>query len=154
MCSQQLGPIFPVIQRRKNSNRLTLGPRKPYMHVHVPRFRPGWNFFISTLHTLRPWLDWRLMWVLTSQPKDGGVRRPTKKKIQKGMGRFRPRHFFFILTLHTLRQWLDWPLISVLTLQPKHDMCSGPLKKVHGNVGCFRPGNFFSFWHYTPSDNY
>ena len=110
-----------------------LGPRKPYMHVHVPRFRPGRNFFILTLRTLRPSLYWRLISVSTFQPKDGGVRRPTEKKIQKGMGRFRPHHFFFILTLHTLRQWLDWPLISVSTSQPDHEAHSGPSKKISQN---------------------
>ena len=50
---------------------------------------------------------------------------------------------FFISTLHTLRQSLDWPLTWVLTSQPKHKPCSGPSKKVHGNVLCFRAGNFF-----------
>ena len=110
-----------------------LGPRKPYMHVHVPRFRPGTNFFILTLHTLRPSLYWRLISVSTSQPKDWGVRPPTEKKIQKGMGRFRPCHFFFILTLHTLRQWLDRPLISFLTSQPEHETHSGPSKKISQN---------------------
>ena len=110
-----------------------LGPHKPYMHVHVPCNRPGTNFFILTLRTLRPSLDWTLIWVSTSQPKDGGVRQLTQKKIQKGMGRFRPRNFFFILTLHTLRQWLDWPLISVSTSQPDHEARSGPSKKISQN---------------------
>ena len=110
-----------------------LGPHKPYMHIHVPRIRPGRNFFISTLRTLRPSLDWRLMWVSTSQPKHGGVWWPTEKKIQKGMGRFHPHNFFFILTLHNLRQWLDWPLIWVSTSQPKHEACSGPSKKISQN---------------------
>ena len=110
-----------------------LGPRKPYMHVHVPRFRPDQNFFIWTLRTLRPSLYWRLIWALTSQPKDGGVWQPPEKKIQKGMGRFRPSHFFFILTLHTLRQWSDWPLMSISTLQPKHETRSGPSKKISRN---------------------
>ena len=96
-------------------------------------FHPGENFFILTLRTLRPSLDWRFIWVSTSQPKDGGVRWPTKKKIQKGMGRFCPCQFFFILTLHTLGQWLDWPLISVLTSQPKHKAHSGPSKKISQN---------------------
>ena len=122
-----------MIQWWKNSNRLTLGPRKPHMHVHVPRIRPGTNFFILTLRTLRPSLDWRLILVSTSQPKDRGVWWPTEKKIQKGMGCFCPRHFFKILTLHTLRQWLDWPLISVLTSQPKHETRSGPSKKISQN---------------------
>ena len=54
-----------------------------------------------------------------------------------------PVEFFFILTLHTLRQSLDWPLTWALTSQPKHETCSGPLKKVHGNVEHFHPGNFF-----------
>ena len=121
------------MHRRENSNRLTLGPRKPYMHVHVPRFRPGRNFFISTLRTLRPSLYWRLISVSTSQPKDGGVRWPPEKKIQKGMGRFRPRHFFFILTLHTLRQWSDWPLMLILTSQPDHEALSGQSKKIWQN---------------------
>ena len=121
------------MQRWENSNWLTLGPRKLYMHIHVPHFRPGTNFVISTLRTLRPSLYWRLIWVSTSQPKYGGVRRPTGKKIQKGMGRFRPCHFFFILTLHTLRQWLDWPLMSILTLQPDHEALSGPSKKISQN---------------------
>ena len=112
---------------------MTLGPHNQYMHVHVPCFRPATNFFILTLRTFRPSLDWRLIWVSTSQPKDRGVQRPTEKKIQGGMGRFRPHHFFFILTLHTLRQWLDWPLISVSTLQPKHEVCSGPSKKISQN---------------------
>ena len=63
-----------------------LGPRKPYMHVHVPRFCPGTNFFILTLRTLRPSLDWRLMWALTSQPKDGGVQCPPEKKFTEMQG--------------------------------------------------------------------
>ena len=121
------------MHRWENSNRLMLGPRKLYMHVHVPRFRSGTNFIILTLRTLRPSLYWRLIWVSTSQPKDRGVRRPTEKQIQKGMGHFRPRHFFFILTLCTLRQLLDWPLIRVSTSQPKHEAYSGTSKKISWN---------------------
>ena len=117
----------------ENSNRLTLGPRKPYMHVHMPHFCPGTNFVILTLRTLRLSLYWRLIWVSTLQPKDGGVQRPPEKKIQKGMGRFRPHHFFSILTLHTLRQWLDWPLIWVSTLQPEHEAYSSQSKKISWN---------------------
>ena len=103
------------------------------MHVHVPHFRPGTNFFISTLHTLRPSLDWRLMWVSTSQPTDGGVRCPPEKKFMEMRGVSAPHHFFFILTLHSLRQWLDWPLIWVLTSQPDHEACTGPSKKISQN---------------------
>ena len=103
------------------------------MHVHVPRFCPSRNIFILTLHTLRPSLDWRLIWVSTSQPKYEGMQQPIEKKIQGGMERFCPCHFFFILTLRTLRQWLDWPLIWVLTSQPKHEAHSSPSKKISQN---------------------
>ena len=45
-----------------------LGPCKPKIHRNVPRFRPGENFFILTLCTLRQWLEWPLISVSTSQP--------------------------------------------------------------------------------------
>ena len=106
-----------------------LGSCNPYMHVHVPHLCPSRNFFILTLHTFRPWLDWPLIWASTSQPKRGDMWQPIKKKFHRGVGHFRP----IILTLHTLRQWLDWPLISVWTLQPKHEMHSSQSKKISQN---------------------
>ena len=103
------------------------------MHVHVPYFHPSRNFFILTLRTLRPSLDWPLIWASTSQPKQKGMWWPIKKKFMEVWGVSAPIIFFFILTLHTLRQWLDWPLISVSTSQPKYKTCSGPSKKISQN---------------------
>ena len=53
---------------KKFSNPLTLRPRNPKIHGNVPRFCPGKNFSILTLHTHRQSLDWPLISILTSQP--------------------------------------------------------------------------------------
>ena len=53
---------------KKFSNPSTLQPRNPKIHGNVPRFRPGKNFSILTLHTHRQFLDWPLISILTSQP--------------------------------------------------------------------------------------
>ena len=53
---------------KKFSNPSTLRPRNPKIHGNVPRFRPGKNFSILTLHTHRQSLDWPLISILTSQP--------------------------------------------------------------------------------------
>ena len=53
---------------KKFSNYLMLQPGNPKIHRNVPRFRPGKNFFILTLHTHRQSLDWPLISILTSQP--------------------------------------------------------------------------------------
>ena len=42
---------------KKISNRPMLQLRNPYILGNVARFRPGKNFFILTLHTLRQSLD-------------------------------------------------------------------------------------------------
>ena len=42
---------------KKFSNHSTLRPQNPKIHGNVPRFRPGKNFFILTLHTHRQFLD-------------------------------------------------------------------------------------------------
>ena len=42
---------------KKFSNQPTLQLRNPYILGNVPRFCPGKNFFILTLHTLRQSLD-------------------------------------------------------------------------------------------------
>ena len=42
---------------KKFSNQSTLQPRNLYILGDVPCFRPGKNFFILTLHTLRQPLD-------------------------------------------------------------------------------------------------
>ena len=57
-----------IIFERINSNHLTLRPRNPKILRNVPRFCPGKNFFILTLHTHRKSLDWPLISILTSQP--------------------------------------------------------------------------------------
>ena len=61
------------------SNRLTLRPRKPKIHQNVPRFRPGENFFILTLRTLRQWLEWPLMSIF--QPMHKMYSGPSKKNF-------------------------------------------------------------------------
>ena len=81
MSSQQLDPARPSALQRKNSNRLTLGPRKSKIHWNVPRFRPGEIFFILTLHTLRQWLEWPLISISTSQPMHETCSGPSKKKF-------------------------------------------------------------------------
>ena len=53
---------------KKFSNPLMLWPQNPKIHRNVPRFRPGKNFSILTLHTHRQSLDWPLISILTSQP--------------------------------------------------------------------------------------
>ena len=53
---------------KKFSNPSTLWPRNPKIHRNVPRFCPGKNFSILTLHTHRQSLDWPLISILTSQP--------------------------------------------------------------------------------------
>ena len=65
----------------KKSNQLTLGPRKPKIHWNVPRFRPGENFFILTLCTLRWWLEWPLISISTSQPMHKMCSSPSKKNF-------------------------------------------------------------------------
>ena len=79
MCLQQLDQARPGVPQWKNSNWLMLGPRKPKIHQNVLRFRPGENFFILTLHTLRQWLEWPLISVLTSQPMHEMCSGPSKK---------------------------------------------------------------------------
>ena len=58
-----------------------LGPRKPKIHWNVPRFRPGENFFILTLRTLRWWLEWPLISISTSQPMHETCSGPSKKNF-------------------------------------------------------------------------
>ena len=53
---------------KKFSNHSMLRPRNPKIHRNVPRFHPGKNFSILTLHTHRQSLDWPLISILTSQP--------------------------------------------------------------------------------------
>ena len=53
---------------KKFSNPSTLRPWNPKIHGNVPRFHPGKNFSILTLHTHRQSLDWPLISILTSQP--------------------------------------------------------------------------------------
>ena len=60
-----MGTLNPM---KKFSNRSMLRPQNPKIHGNVPRFRPGKNFFILTLHTHRQSLDWPLISILTSQP--------------------------------------------------------------------------------------
>ena len=81
MSSQQLDPARPNAPWRKNSNQLTLGPRKLKIHQNVPRFCPGENFFILTLHTLRWWLEWPLISISTSQPMHETCSGPSKKNF-------------------------------------------------------------------------
>ena len=87
-----------------------------------------WHYVPLDHHYIEDSYEFRLR-----NPKTEGVRRPTEKQIQKGMGRFRPHHFFFILTLRTLRQWSDWPLMSISTSQPDHEALSGQSKKISRN---------------------
>ena len=56
-----------------------LRPHKPKIHRIVPHFRPGENFFILTLHTLRQWLKWPIMSISTSQPMHEMCSGPSKK---------------------------------------------------------------------------
>ena len=51
-----------------NSNHFMLWPWNPKILGNVPRFCPGKNFLILTLHTHRQSLDWPLISILTSQP--------------------------------------------------------------------------------------
>ena len=60
-----IGTLNPM---KKFSNCLTLQPRNPKILRNVPRFHPGKNFFILTLHTHRQSLDWPLISILTCQP--------------------------------------------------------------------------------------
>ena len=82
MSLQQLDWARPGVLQRKNSNRLMLRPRNPYMHGNVPRFCPSRIFFILTLHTLRQLLDWPLISFSTSQPEHGMRSGPSKKISQ------------------------------------------------------------------------
>ena len=63
---------------KKISNRSTLQPCNPYILKNVPRFWPGKNFFILTLHTLRQSLDGLFIWILTSQPMQEMCSGPAK----------------------------------------------------------------------------
>ena len=58
-----------------------LQPRKLKSLLNVPHFCPGRNFFILTLRTLRQWLDWPLISVLTSQPMHKTCSSPSKKNF-------------------------------------------------------------------------
>ena len=60
-----MGTLNPM---KKFSNCSMLWPRNPKILRNVPRFHPGKNFFILTLHTHRQSLDWPLISILTSQP--------------------------------------------------------------------------------------
>ena len=81
MSLQQLALMISCDPVKKISNRLTLRPRKLKIHRIVPRFCPGENFFILTLRTLRPWLEWPLMSISTSQPMHETCSGPSKKKF-------------------------------------------------------------------------
>ena len=81
MSLQQLALMISCDPVKKISNWLTLQPRKLKIHQIVPRFCPGENFFILTLCTLRPWLEWPLISVSTSQPMHEMCSGPSKKKI-------------------------------------------------------------------------
>ena len=67
--------------QKNNSNWLMLWPHKPKILQNVPRFCPGKFFFILTLHTLRQWLDWPLISILTSQPMHEMCSGPSKKNF-------------------------------------------------------------------------
>ena len=58
-----------------------LRPHKQKIHPNVPRFCPGENFFILTLRTLRQWLEWPLISILTSQPMHEMCSGPSKKNF-------------------------------------------------------------------------
>ena len=58
-----------------------LRPRKLKIHQNVPRFRPGENFFILTLRTLRWWLEWPFMSISTSQTMHETCSGPSKKNF-------------------------------------------------------------------------
>ena len=159
MSLQQLDSARPNALWRKNSNRLTLRPCKPKIHQNVPCFRPGKKFFILTLCTLRQWLEWPLVSVLTSQPMHKTCSGPSKKNFCR---RFTTKLLIAEILERHLLVAKKVPYNSQMTLHENcwpfmpqmDDLCFGPPMATYSNGHSSENGQhgIFSNFRWTESD--
>ena len=123
---------------KKFSNPLMLQPRNPKILKNVPRFCPGKNFFILTLHTHRQSFDWPLISILTSQPIHEACSSPWKTShmfsiYEKTVNHKTSQKVLLVAT--------EVPYKSQLTLDPCHrpfmlqmdNFCFGPERATYSS---------------------